>query len=73
MSPSEAENINADVIVIGAGASGLSAAVEATANGAKVVLLEKQGAPAGATLLVYGMFAAESQAQDRLLINCPRD
>lgn len=42
-----------DVLVIGAGASGLMAAITAAKNGAKVTLLEK-GAKAGRKLAITG-------------------
>lgn len=44
-----AEDINVDVAVIGAGGAGLSAAVEATDLGAKVVVLEKMPMVGGNT------------------------
>ncbi|MBP3700934.1 MAG: FAD-dependent oxidoreductase, partial [Lachnospiraceae bacterium] len=45
----EAFTIDADVVVIGSGAAGLSAAIEAAEDGAKVVILEKLPRDGGAT------------------------
>ena len=48
----------ADVIIIGAGGAGLSAAITAAENGASVIVLEKLGIVGGNTLLSGGEFAA---------------
>lgn len=48
---------NADVIIIGAGMAGLTAAVEATENGANVMIFEKQSEIGGSSLL-SGCFMA---------------
>ena len=54
-----------DVVVIGSGAAGLSAAIEAASAGAKVALLEKQAIVGGSTLIaggyVYGTGTAEQK------------
>lgn len=47
------EKIKADVVVIGAGASGVSAAVSAADEGARVVLIEKTGVIGGASNLSW--------------------
>ena len=47
-----------DVIVIGSGAAGLSAAVEANNAGSSVLVLEKMGFLGGSTLLSGGEMAA---------------
>jgi fumarate reductase flavoprotein subunit len=46
-----------DLIVIGSGVSGLSAAVTAAEGGAKVVVLEKQRSLGGTSNFFDGMFA----------------
>lgn len=51
---SAAENINADVVVVGAGGAGLAAAVEAHDLGAKVVVVEKMAFPGGNTTRAAG-------------------
>ena len=53
-----ASEYEADVIVIGAGGAGLSAALSAHQNGAKVIVLEKLGFPGGSTIFSAGAFNA---------------
>ena len=50
--------LEADVVVVGAGAAGLCAAVSAMENGARVVVLEKQGITGGATARSGGKIVA---------------
>lgn len=52
-----------DVCVVGAGNSGLSAAVEAAQQGLGVVVLEKQGCQGGGGIGTEGLFAVGSQMQ----------
>ena len=47
-----------DVIIIGAGGSGLAAAVSASENGCSVLLLEKRPQPGGTTGIAVGSFTA---------------
>lgn len=54
------EKLIADVVVIGAGGSGASAAVTAAEQGAQVILLEKNINPGGTTATGGGLFAAHS-------------
>jgi fumarate reductase flavoprotein subunit len=57
-------NEAADVVVIGGGLAGFSAAIEAASRGARVLLLEKQPALGGSTVLSGGSFAfADSEEQ----------
>lgn len=46
-------DLNADVIVVGAGASGIPAAIAAARQGAKVILLEQDMMPGGAPVNMY--------------------
>src|SRR5690606_17114758 len=56
-----------DVIVIGAGAAGLSAAVSAAERGASVIIFESEGAIGGSLQLSAGMFtAAGTSVQSKL-------
>ena len=52
------KKMTADVVIIGAGCAGLSAAIEAADKGAKVVVLEKMSAPFGNTIYAGGIFNA---------------
>ncbi len=53
-----------DIVVVGAGASGISAALSAAQNGAKVALLEKGNKFGGAGMFgAQGLFAVGSKAQ----------
>lgn len=60
-------NETADVVVIGAGASGMSASLEAVKTGKKVILLEKMPYVGGNTLRATGgINAAETKMQEQL-------
>ncbi len=54
----EDQTIDADVVILGAGAAGMSAALEASNAGATVVILEKQGIVGGATTRSGGKLVA---------------
>jgi fumarate reductase flavoprotein subunit len=62
-----------DVIVIGSGASGLSAAVTAAEAGAKVIVFEKERSLGGTSNFFNGMFAVESEMQRERYITYSRD
>jgi len=64
--PASAAEYSADVVVIGAGASGSAAALAARQQGAKVILLEKAPFQMGAGSFAGGMFAADSAQQKAL-------
>ena len=53
--PGESIELTADVVVLGAGGAGVSAAIEAYDAGASVILLEKLGAIGGTTATSQGM------------------
>jgi glycine/D-amino acid oxidase-like deaminating enzyme len=64
---------NADVIVIGSGVAGLSAALTAAEGGAKVIVFEKRCALGGSSSFFHGIFAAESHMQRARFITLSRD
>jgi fumarate reductase flavoprotein subunit len=63
----------ADVVVIGSGASGLAAALTAAEGGARVIVCEKQRTPGGTSNFFEGMFAVESDMQRAHYIDYSRD
>jgi fumarate reductase flavoprotein subunit len=64
------QNVNHDIIVIGAGGCGLMAALVAAKKGARVLLLEKTGEPGGGTAFSSkGIRAAGSRRQRELKID----
>lgn len=67
------KELKADVVVVGAGSAGLSAALTAASGGASVIVLEKLPNPGGYSLFAEGMFAAESVVQTRDYIAVTRE
>lgn len=65
--------LEADIVVVGAGAAGMPAAVQAAEKGAKVVVLEKNGFPGGGANAAEGLFAVESQWQRGKSIGLTRE
>jgi fumarate reductase flavoprotein subunit len=63
MKASNRKMVGYDIVVIGAGASGLVAALTAAEGGAKVVVFEKMGHVGGSSNYAEGMFAVESDLQ----------
>lgn len=62
----ETIRLNTDVIVVGAGGTGMAAAASAVEHGAKVIVLEKLGLIGGSSALAGGAIAAgDSNAQKR--------
>ena len=57
------QDATTDVLVIGAGGSGMAAAIEATNQGAKVILIEKQPNVGGTTLFSTTSFTAGGSKQ----------
>jgi fumarate reductase flavoprotein subunit len=64
---------DAEIVVIGSGASGLAAALTAAEGGAKVIVFEKQRTPGGTSNFFEGMFAVESDMQRKRYIEYSRD
>ncbi len=65
--------IQADVLVIGTGASGLAAALTAVEGDAKVIIFEKQRSLGGTSNFFKGTFAVESAMQRAEYVNYSRD
>ena len=62
--PGEAETWDTDVLVVGGGGAGLSAAISAAQQGAKVILIEKSSWLGGNTMMAGGAFnAVDPEAQ----------
>ena len=59
----EAQSWEADLVVVGAGAAGLVAAVTAAEGGAKVIVFEKERSIGGTSNFFHGTFAVESEMQ----------
>jgi succinate dehydrogenase/fumarate reductase flavoprotein subunit len=57
----------ADVIVVGLGGAGGAAALNASAAGATVLVLEKLATPGGCTALAHGSFAAAGSTYEKAL------
>lgn len=62
-----------DMIIVGGGACGLSAAVEAGENGLNVVVIEKRHSAGGNAVFADGMLAAGSHIQKKQLLDVPPD
>ena len=62
-----------DMIIVGGGACGLAAAVEAGQNGLNVVVIEKRHSTGGNAMFADGMLAAGSQVQKKQLLDVTPD
>ena len=69
----QARVLRADIVTVGAGASGLVAGLSAAEGGARVVIFEKMPFPGGTSNYPAGIFAAESEMQRRKNIRVTRD
>ena len=58
-----AETLDTEILVLGAGASGLSCAIQAALNGSKATILEKASVTGGNASVCEGMFACGSDMQ----------
>jgi fumarate reductase flavoprotein subunit len=68
-----ADILNTDVVVIGSGVSGLSAALTAAEAGAGAIVFEKQRSLGGTSNFFHGIFAAESDMQRARFITYTKD
>lgn len=64
---------NADIVVVGAGGSGISAAVKAETLGAKVIMIEKMPVIGGATALNAGTLIATGSKYQREVMKETKD
>jgi len=68
------ENLKSDIVVIGGGGAGMTAAIAASEAGTnEIVVLEKAAKTGGNTALAHGIFGVNSPAQKRLGIKVSRD
>lgn len=65
--------LEADLVVIGAGAAGMPAAVQAAEKGAKVIVLEKNAFVGGGANAAEGLFGVESRWQRAKSIGLTRE
>jgi fumarate reductase flavoprotein subunit len=62
--PSKVNKVyDTDIVIVGAGGSGLACAVQSALNGARLILIEKGDFPGGNANFVEGMFAIGSRFQ----------
>ena len=70
----ETGEMEADVVVVGCGGSGIPAAVSAFENGAeRVVIIEKQKRAGGNAVMARGLFACESSVLRQAMIKSDKD
>lgn len=70
----KAKNTSCDIVIIGAGGAGLTAATEAASRGKKVIVLEKMAACGGNTISATGgLNASETSIQKKLGIEDSND
>lgn len=67
------DTIDADVVVIGSGVTGLAAAITAAEGGARVAVYEKQKSLGGTSNFFSGIFAVETERQRMNYITYSRD
>lgn len=64
---------NTDLVVVGAGGTGLCAALTAAESGVRVVVFEKQPTPGGSSNFAEGMFGVETDMQRESYVGITRD
>ena len=62
-----------DILIMGSGAAGFAAAIEAAGAGAKVIVLEKNGNYGGVSVTGMGLFAVESHHQRAKNVDFTKD
>jgi fumarate reductase flavoprotein subunit len=67
------QSLSTQIVIIGGGGAGLTAAVVAAEKGANVILVEKERNLGGNSSLAEGLLAAESPAQKRLNIDAKKE
>jgi len=72
-SMAQARDLETDVVVIGAGSSGLAAGLTAKYGGASVIIFEKMPFPGGTSQFAEGIYAVESSLQIMKNIGLTRD
>ena len=74
LEPGNAGDLQADVVIIGAGGAGMAAAITAMEKGCpSVLLLEKAGSPGGSTAMAHDIFGIESPVQKRAWFDTSKD
>jgi fumarate reductase flavoprotein subunit len=70
----KAADLQADVVIVGAGGAGMAAAIAAAEKGCKsIILLEKAGSPGGSTAMAHDIFGIESPVQKRGWFDTSKD
>jgi fumarate reductase flavoprotein subunit len=68
------ENLDADIVIIGGGGAGLTAAISASEKGCtKIIILEKVGSTGGNSAMAHDLFGVESPVQKRMGVDARRD
>ncbi|MDR1183953.1 MAG: FAD-binding protein [Coriobacteriales bacterium] len=68
-----AETIQADIVIVGAGGSGLAAAIQAAQMGLNTVVVEKMGATGGSIVCTEGIFIIDNKYQNEIGIGYNRE
>ncbi len=70
----ESKEMQADVVIVGCGGSGIPAAVSAFENGAeRVVIIEKQKRAGGNSVMARGIFACETSVLRKAMVKSDKD
>jgi fumarate reductase flavoprotein subunit len=73
MTSGEIRGEETDVVIVGAGGSGIAAALAVVENGGKAVVVEKNSHAGGTTNFVEGTYAVDSDMQRRRNVKATRD